>query len=271
MSERGYDRPAPLLEADRRSTAFIVDVDGFEGPIDLLLSLARDQRVDLKHISILQLAEQYLAFIAAARRASLDLAAEYLVTAAWLAFLKSRLLLPQAPGAEEPSGEEMAAALAFQLRRLEGIREAAGQLMTRNQLGRDVFPRGEIERPQETQVIVAAKVELADLLRSYGAHLARKRPAGLRVAPCNLSSVDEAVKRLRAMLGGFAEWVALADLLPAGTTSELGRDHLAARSALAATFAASLELAREGVLRIRQATPFGPVYLRAAESEDRKQ
>lgn len=262
---RSATTSAPVSAGPRERPAFIVDVEGYEGPIDVLLNLARDQKVDLKCVSIVELADQYLAFIADARRASLELAAEYLVMAAWLAFLKSRLLLPEPPGAEEPSGEEMAAALAFQLRRLEAIREAGAQMMARPRLGSEVFARGVPEERPGARVVEVVRVDLFELLRAYGGHLARKRPASLRIVPSDLTSVDEAVNRLRRMLGRTPDWARLSAFLPPGTVEGLDHGRLAARSALAATFAASLELAREGTLRIRQRTPFGPILVCAAD------
>ena len=250
---------AAAPEADRM-TAFIVDIDGWEGPLDVLLALARDQKVDLRHLSITLLAEQYLAFVAAARRAELDLAAEYLVMAAWLAFLKSRLLLPEPPQPEEPSAAEMAAALAFQLQRLEAMRTAGERLFGRPRLGRDVFARGAPER-FETTTVTAADLTLADLLRAYGTHLAKRRPPVLHIVRSELLSVEAALARLRSVVGRLPNWETLASYLPPGTLEGVSRGDLAARSTLAATFAASLELAREGDLSIRQAEPFGAIRL----------
>jgi len=247
-------------------TAFVVDIDGYEGPLDILLSLARDQKVDLTQISVLQLADQYLAFVAEARRLDLELAAEYLVMAAWLAYLKSRLLLPEPPGAEEPSGEAMAAALTFQLERLEAMREAGQHLMARNQLGQDFFARGQPERFGGNTLTVL-QVDLSELLRAYGAHLQRRQGAQpLRIEPHDLHSVEDALKRLRKNLGHAPSWESLWRYLPPGTFEGLREGRLSARSALAATFAASLELAKGGGVRLRQNKPFGPIYLRAPQA-----
>lgn len=243
------------------AAAFIVDVDGYEGPLDILLGLAREQKVDLKHISIVQLADQYLSFIAEARRASLEMAAEYLVMAAWLAYLKSRLLLPERPKPDEPSGEELAASLAFQLLRLEAMRDAGANLMARARLHHDVFPRGEVETIAETRSTVVLKVGLRDFLQAYATHVARQQPHGLRIDVSDLFSVDLALKRLRRLLGHSPGWAALASFLPDETAEGLRRGTISARSALAATFAASLELVREGHIHLRQNASFGPIYL----------
>lgn len=247
----------------------LVDVDGYEGPLDLLLSLARDQKVDLTQISIVRLAEQYLAFVAALRHADLELAAEYLVMAAWLAYLKSRLLLPAPGQGEELSPEDMAAALALQLRRLEAMREAGEALMRRSRLGRDVFARG---RPEAVEVNTETVVQatLFDVLQSYARTLRRRQaPPVLHVEVSQLDSVEDALARLRRALGRTPGWESLSRYLPPGTLDGVRRGGLAARSTMASTFAAVLELAREGGLTLRQTQPFGPIYLRALEPEGR--
>lgn len=248
------------FEADRGAALFVVDIDGWEGPLDVLLALARDQKVDLRHLSITLLADQYLAFIAKAQRADLELAAEYLVMAAWLAYLKSRLLLPAPPDPDEPSAGEMAAALTFQLQRLEAMRRAGEALVKRPRLGRDVFARGAPER-FETHTISVVEVTLADLLRAYGAHLARRQPTVLRIDVTDLTTVEAALERLRRAVGRLPRWEDLFSFLPPGTLDGLREGRLSARSALAATFTASLELAREGALSVRQGEPFGPIHL----------
>lgn len=244
-------RPVP---ADDR---LFLDLQGFEGPLDLLLALARDQKVDITKISILQLAEQYLAFIARARTLRLELAADYLVMAAWLAYLKSRLLLPRDESADEPSGAEMAAALTFQLKRLEALREAAGRLMARPQLGRERFVRG---APESTTVVSSTvfEVSLFDLLSAYARNRQRTGDSVLRIVePAELLSVEEARERLMALLGNFPDWTELAAFLP----EEL-REGLTVRSAVASTLVASLEMARAGDVQIRQDSAFGPILLR---------
>lgn len=249
--EMDDDLPGP---ADDR---LFLDLQGFEGPLDLLLALARDQKVDITKISILQLAEQYLAFIARARTLRLELAADYLVMAAWLAYLKSRLLLPRDESADEPSGAEMAAALTFQLKRLEALREAAGRLMARPQLGQDRFVRG---APDLAPVVsdTVFEVSLFDLLSAYARNRQRTGHSVLRIVePAELLSVEEARERLKALLGNLPDWTDLVTFLP----EEL-REGLTVRSAVASTLVASLEMARSGDLQIRQDRSFGPVLLR---------
>lgn len=233
----------------------MVDVEGFEGPLDLLLALARSQKVDLKKVSIGALADQYLAFIAEARKLKLELAADYLVMAAWLAYLKSRLLLPE-PEDHEPTGEELAARLAFELQRLEAIRAVAARLMARDRLGRDVFGRG---MPEGIYVARTTRYEasLYDLLKAYGEGRARHSVRRLEIRPAAVYRVEEARRRLEVMLGSVRDWNRLEALLP----PELEAQGLK-RSALASTLMAGLELVREGRLDMRQLTPFGPVYVR---------
>jgi segregation and condensation protein A len=233
-----------------------LDLDGFEGPIDVLLTLARDQKVDLKKISILELADQYLAFVARARRLRLEIAADYLVMAAWLAYLKSRLLLPEPPADGEPSGAELAAALAFQLQRLEAMQKAGRDLMALPQYGRDFFGRG---LPEPVQVVEKPvyKLALYDLLKAYGNYPGRRNQGLLQIAPMNLFSMDDALHRIGEMLGQVLDWTTLQHFLPPGLQRGLPR-----RAALAATFAASLELARTGRLELRQEQQFGPIFMR---------
>ena len=242
------------------SSSFVIDIDGFEGPIDVLLSLSREQKVDLTQISILQLADQYLAFVVEARKVNLELAADYLVMAAWLAYLKSRLLLPELGGEDEPSGEEMAAALAFQLQRLEAMQDAGGRIMARSRLGIDFFARGEPEKFSFAGDTVF-EVTLYDLLKGYG-DIKRRDEAGgtLHIKEWELHSVDEALVRLRRLLGTTPDWSSLSKFLP-----PFVGEGFQARSALASTFAASLEMAREGKLRLRQDGVFGPIFIRAAD------
>lgn len=244
--------------------SFVIDIDGFEGPIDVLLALSREQKVDLKHISILQLADQYLQFIARARSVNLELAADYLVMAAWLAYLKSRLLLPEMGGDGEPTGEEMAAALSFQLRRLEAMQKAGTRLMARNRLGVDFYPRGEPEQFASTGQTVF-DLSLFDLLKSYGD--IKRRKVGLEplhIKPWTLYTVEDALKRLYGLLGSMPDWACLSQFLPPDMESGM-EGGLKAKSALASTFAASLEMTRAGKLKIRQDGAFAPIYVRAAK------
>jgi segregation and condensation protein A len=240
----------------------MVDVEGFEGPLDLLLTLARAQKVDLKKISILALADQYLSFVTEARRVRLELAADYLVMAAWLAYLKSRLILP-APETtgEEPSGEELAARLAFQLQRLEAVRAVAARLMARDRLGRDIFQRG---APEGIRIVKTPHYEakLYDLLKAYADQRVRKSVTSIRITRAPVYRVEEARARLEAMLGHIEDWNRLDRLLP----PELRMGPLE-RSVFASSFMASLELVRDGTLEMRQLAPFGPVYVRKRSAE----
>ncbi|MEI6557781.1 MAG: ScpA family protein [Rhodospirillaceae bacterium] len=239
------------------SEQLVLALDGFEGPIDLLLTLARDQKVDLTHISILQLADQFLAFVAAARRVRIELAADYLVMAAWLAYLKSRLLLPEPESAdEEPGGAELAAALAFQLQRLEAMRAAGVRLMALPQLGRDIFVRGAPEG-LEVEKTPVLEVTLYDLLKAYGEHRRRVETSTLTIRPLELYSLEDALTRLSTLLGSLPDWATLVSFLPGRADGSLR-----GRSALAATFAASLELVKEGRIELRQDGAFRPIWLR---------
>jgi segregation and condensation protein A len=241
---------------------FVLDLDGYEGPIDVLLTLAREQKVDLTKISILDLADQYLSFVARARRLRLELAADYLVMAAWLAYLKSRLLLPEPESVDgEPTGAEMAAALAFQLQRLEAMRDVAGKLMALPQLGRDFFSRGEPEAIPVVHTPIYS-VRLYDLLRAYGAIANRRQGGMLRILPTEIYSMDDALQRLGDMLGRSVGWQTLLSFLPPEWTGGLR-----GRSAVASTFAATLEVVRSGRAELRQDGTFGPIYLRPSQAK----
>jgi segregation and condensation protein A len=234
----------------------VVDVSGFEGPLDLLLALARSQKVDLARISILALADQYLAFIDAVRSTRLELAADYLVMAAWLAYLKSRLLLPSPAADDEPSGEELAAALAFRLRRLEAIRAAAGRLVNRNRLGRDVFARGAPEPialvRQETYTAT-----LYDILSAYAALRQRQMATPVRVARRGVWALADAREILERLIGRVGDWTPIQTFLARYMTPEMRA------TVIASSFTASLELVKEGRLEMRQTGPFAPLYIRA--------
>ncbi len=235
----------------------IVDVGGFEGPLDLLLELARHHKIDLKQISILALAEQYLAFIENARKLQLELAADYLVMAAWLAYLKSRMLIPVPPGSEEAEPEDLAARLAFRLQRLQAMRDAAAKLMSRNLLGRDVFARGAPE-PLVFDTKRQYADNLIDLLKAYAERRQNKmRRQSYTVRKLPTWSIKEARSALERMIGAMNDW---------GTFDSWLAEYLIEpgmrRSVTASSFTASLELAREGVLDLRQDGPFRPIYLR---------
>ncbi|AQZ52022.1 segregation and condensation protein A [Martelella mediterranea] len=234
----------------------VIDVGGFEGPLDLLLHLARTQKVDLARISVLALAEQYLAFIESARRIRIELAADYLVMAAWLAYLKSRLLIPKRPSDQEPSGEDMAATLAFRLKRLEAMRDAASQLVNRNRLDRDVFRRGAPEHiPDETGSSYMAS--LYELLDAYANMRQRAAVSEVTIALRHVWSLTDARELLQGLIGEIGEWTALDRYLLRYLTRP---EDL--RTAIASTFAASLELAREGRLDLRQDEAFAPLMMR---------
>ncbi|WNO54905.1 segregation and condensation protein A [Stakelama saccharophila] len=233
-----------------------LDIDGWEGPLDLLLALARSQKVDLREISILQLVEQYLRYVAEAQTLRLELAADYLVMAAWLAFLKSGLLLPRDPEVE-PSPEELALRLQLRLERLHAMREAGARLMARDRLGRDVFARG---RPEGLRTVRQTKwqAEIYDLIAAYGRVSARTRPVMHVVARRPVMTLETAIARVEAMLGERIDWSTIESFLPAGAEPGFRK------SALASSFVAALELARQGKLDLRQKSTFAPLYVKAA-------
>jgi segregation and condensation protein A len=243
------------------AAALVLDLDGYEGPIDLLLALAREQKVDLAKLSILALADQYLAFIAAQRQLQLEIAADYLVMAAWLAYLKSRLLLAEPPAAdEEPSGEELAALLSHRLQLLAAMQRAGTALMARPLLGRDVFLRGAPEGLQTIDQPVY-RLSLYELLATYGDNRRRAETRVLTIEAPAFHSLDAALRRLGDLVGHIPDWRELAAFLPEELRGAVYR-----RSALAATFAATLELARTGRIELRQDRLFGPLYVRSPAS-----
>lgn len=244
----------PLNE--RSDDVLTLDLDGWEGPLDLLLTLARAQKVDLAKISILALTEQYIAFIERARALKLEVAADYLVMAAWLAYLKSCLLLPKDP-AVDPSPEELALRLQLRLQRLHAMREAGARLMGRDRLGRDVFTRG---APEGLKVVRKAAWDagIYDLISAYGmvqargdepVHLVQRRP---------VMTLDQAIERVSRMVGAAIDWISLEDFLPGEATGDYRR------SALASSFVAALELARQGRVALMQEGAFAPLMLRSA-------
>jgi segregation and condensation protein A len=245
-------------QAPAPGEALVVDVDGFEGPLDLLLALARTQKVDLAKLSMVALAQQYLSFIAEAQRLRIELAADYLVMAAWLAYLKTRLLLPREGKPDnEPSGAELAQRLAFRLRRLEAMRSAAAQLMTRRRLGRDVFGRG---MPEGTRTIREKQytAQIYDLLKAYAEQRSRTVKRVHVVKARAVWSINEARLRLERLVGqSTGDWEQLdcfiERYLPAAS---------AGRTVLASSFGATLEMAREGLVEIRQEAPYAPIYMR---------
>jgi segregation and condensation protein A len=245
------------VDARLAAEALIVDVDGFEGPLDLLLTLSRTQKVDLRKVSVLQLAEQYLAFIEQAKTLRIELAADYLVMAAWLAFLKSRLLLPPDPEEEGPSGEELAAHLAFQLERLSAMRDVAAKLMARDQLGRDFFARGIPEDVTRTKRVTYTAT-LLDLMQGYSRIRTRDDFRPYVMDRDNVFTMEQALDRMRGLIGYAGEWADLTSYLPEGWELDPTRR----RSATAATFAASLELAKAGQIELRQGESFAPIQIR---------
>jgi segregation and condensation protein A len=264
MAEQEFEQtPQDGVAARLAAEALIVDVDGYEGPLDVLLTLSRNQKVDLRRVSILQLAEQYLAFVETARALRIELAADYLVMAAWLAFLKSRLLLPPDPEEEGPSGDEMAAYLAFQLERLQAMRDAAARLMARDRLGRDVFARGRTERVERVRR-VRYTATLLDLMQAYARIRTRDEFRPWAFDRQSVYTMEEALERMRGMIGFAGTWTDISVYLPEGWRAEPGRR----RSATAATFAATLELAREGRIEIRQEETFAPIEVRRLERPD---
>ncbi|MCH2248842.1 MAG: segregation/condensation protein A [Cognatishimia sp.] len=250
------DRVAERVAAE----TLVVDVDGFEGPLDVLLTLSRTQKVDLRTISILELARQYLAFVEKAKQMRIELAADYLVMAAWLAFLKSRLLLPPDPEEEGPSGEELAAHLAFQLERLQAMRDCAAKLMARDRLGRDFFARGLTERV-ETKKTITYTATLLDLMQGYARIRTKDEFRPFVMDRDAVFTMEQALERMRGMIGFAGTWTDILSYLPDGWEN----DPQKRRSATAATFAASLELAKEGKVEIRQSETFAPIELRRRE------
>jgi len=245
--------------AERRAAeALIVDVDGFEGPLDVLLTLSRTQKVDLRKISVLTLAEQYLAFVEKARSLRIELAADYLVMAAWLAFLKSRLLLPPDPSEEGPTGEELAAHLAFQLERLQAMRDRAARIMARDQLGKDRFVRG-LPEQVETARKTTYTASLLDLMQAYARTRTRDDFRPFVLDRDSIFTMEEALERMRSMMGFSGDWVDLTTFIPEGWR----RDPIKRRSAAASTFAASLEMVKAGRATLRQSGTFAPIHLKA--------
>lgn len=240
-------------------TTLLVNLDGYEGPIDMLLSLAREQKVDLTKLAILPLAEQYLAYISSAQNINLEVAADYLVMAAWLAYLKSRLLLPEPDAISQDEVIDMTDALKFQLMRLEAMQSASKRLMDLPLLNHNRFPRGAPEAFQMTEKSIWS-ASLFDLLQAYGAMRSHTEAGTLTIATSRLYSVQDALNRLRALLPSPPRWLDLQQFLPANLQQPLDK-----RSAMAAHFTASLDLAKEGVLSLRQAAPYAPLYIRAKE------
>ncbi|MBK8373524.1 MAG: segregation/condensation protein A [Sphingomonadales bacterium] len=253
-----FDAPDMVIAPieDEQDERLTIDIDGWEGPLDLLLTLARNQKVDLRQISILQLVEQYLGFIENARTLKLELAADYLVMAAWLAYLKSALLLPKDPTID-PSPEELALRLQLRLERLNAMRESGARLMARDRIGRDIFVRG---TPEGLRVVrtTAWDCSFFDLISAYGQIQARNAPVMHVVKRRAVMTLDEALDRVSKMIGTMLDWTNLEAFLPIG--ADLGLR----KSALASSFLAMLELAKQGRLELQQDEAFAPLMVRAA-------
>ncbi|HYD15111.1 MAG TPA: ScpA family protein [Hyphomicrobium sp.] len=258
----GWEAPDRDL-APAASEALIVDVAGFEGPLDLLLALARTHKVDISKISILALVDQYLSYISEAQRLKIEIAADYLVMAAWLTFLKSRMILPrEKENPDEPSADEMAQRLAFRLMRLEAMRRAIGELMTRKRLDRDVFQRGMPEQV-ETVSEVRWTAEIYDLLKAYSELRRRTVKVTHVVKARRVWSIKQARSRLESLVGqAVGDWVqldlCLQQFLPQVEAEE--------KTVVASSFGATLEMAREGMIELRQDEPFSPIYMRRREA-----
>lgn len=237
--------------------ALTIDIDGWEGPLDLLLALARNQKVDLRQLSILQLVDQYLTYVNEARELKLEVAADYLVMAAWLAYLKSALLLPRDPEIE-PSPEELALRLQLRLERLNAMREAGARLVARDRMGRDVFPRG---APEGLKVVRKSRwqAEIYDLIAAYGQISARTRPVMHIVAVRPVMTLEDAIARVSELVGERIDWSTIESFLPDEA------EGLYRKSALASSFVAALELARQGRVELKQKSAFAPLYLKAAQ------
>lgn len=258
----GWEAPDSEL-APSASEALIVDVAGFEGPLDLLLALARTHKVDISKISILGLVDQYIGYISEAQRLKIEVAADYLVMAAWLTFLKSRMLLPrEKETGDEPSADEMAQRLAFRLMRLEAMRRAIGELMTRKRLGRDVFQRGMPEKI-ETVSEVRWTAEIFDLLKAYSQLRQRTVKVTHVVKARRVWSIKQARTKLENLVGqAIGDWVELDDCLRA----YLGNTEAEEKTVVASSFGATLEMAREGLIELKQEEPFSPIYMRRREA-----
>jgi segregation and condensation protein A len=246
-----FEAPATAEEA------LVVAVDGFEGPLDLLLTLARNQKVDIAKISVLKLADQYLEFVEHAKKMNLELAADYLVMAAWLAYLKSRLILPQPETDGEPTADEMATRLRWRLQRLEAMRESAARLMAGDRLGREIFARG-MPEPVNVVKLRTYKDSLFDLLSAYAGERVKKlRGKNYQLKATPVMLIEQARARLERMLGAIPDWSGLSKLIPLDWSGGPRR-----RSALASTLLACLELARDGRVELRQLAPFDEIYIR---------
>ncbi len=263
MDKDEFQSDAISVSERLASEALIVDVDGYEGPLDLLLSLGRSQKVDLRKISVLELAKQYLGFIHKAQHLRIELAADYLVMAAWLTFLKSRLMLPSEPGEDGPSGAELAAHLAYQLERLQAMRDVAARLMARDQLGRDFFARGLPEDVMRRRRVTYS-ASLMDLMQGYARIRTKDEFRPFVMDREAIMTLEQALERLRGLIGYAGSWTDLTSYLPEGWQLDPARR----RSATAANFAATLELAKAGAIEIRQSEAFAAIQIRRISTSD---
>jgi len=261
MADDDFEHNETPVQERLAAEALIIDVDGYEGPLDMLLTMSRTQKVDLRKISVLQLAEQYLKFIRNASALRIELAADYLVMAAWLAFLKSRLLLPPDPTDEGPSGEELAAHLAFQLERLQAMRDCAARLMARDQRGRDFFVRGVPQTVTRVRRITYTAT-LLDLMQGYARIRTKDEFRPYTMDRDRVLTMEQALERMRGLIGFAGDWTDLTSYLPEGWEDDPARR----RSATASTFAASLELAKAGKISIRQGEIFSPIQIRKVDN-----
>ncbi len=257
-----FEDTTARVNSEDKAEHLILDIEGYEGPLDVLLALARTQKVDLKQISILELVKQFLKFVTNAKVKNLEKAADYIVMAAWLAYLKSRLLLPEENSEDDLSAEEMAARLTYHLQRLNAIREVAATLMSRNQLKRDVFTRG------MTEPVIVTKNEtfelsLYELLRGYADHKTRHAIADIRIHKRSVYTLDQALERLKAHIGMALDWTDLLQFLP----DSMGDEDMI-KSIKASLFTASLEMARQGTAEIIQKQTFGPLYIKKRDRQD---
>ncbi len=249
-----FDDSDLRVVAEASSDVLTIDIDGWEGPLDLLLTLARNQKVDLRQISILSLVEQYLVFIDEARALKLELAADYLVMAAWLAYLKSALLLPKDP-AIDPSPEELALRLQLRLERLNAMRESGARLMARDRIGRDIFLRG---KPEGLRVVKARawNCDYFELITAYGQVKARTQPVMHVVKMRLVMTLEEALERVTRLIGTAVNWTDIEAFLPVTTEPKMRK------SALASSFVAALELAKRGTIDLQQEAVFAPLMVR---------
>lgn len=269
------DPPKSADSSADTAESLVVTLDGYEGPIDLLLTMARDQKVDLRQISILALAEQYLGFVERARKMRIELAADYLVMAAWLAYLKSKLLLPAAPSdsaEDELSGEALAEALAFQLQRLEAMQNVAKQLFARPRLGQSRFTGGLVHRAEGAPVQITYRANLYDILDAYAAITRRLNPPQYDIKSWTLVSMDEATQRLANMIGRLPNndwkdlWRALENFRPVDDDADLH-----SKSALASMLTAALEMVKQERIDLQQDGLFAPIYIRARDMQGQGQ